>query len=84
MHLQSQCSKYWPDDAPKLYDRLEVRPVGSTYYSDYAVRIFEVRRPQKVVANGSTSGQPTVVSYETINASGFNVDPTAVTVNISR
>uniref|UniRef100_A0A915C0X9 protein-tyrosine-phosphatase n=1 Tax=Parascaris univalens TaxID=6257 RepID=A0A915C0X9_PARUN len=81
---RSQCSKYWPDDAPKLYDRLEVRPVGSTYYSDYAVRIFEVRRPQKVLANGSTSGQPTVVSYETINASGFNIDPTAVTVNISR
>ncbi|EJW81242.1 protein-tyrosine phosphatase containing protein, partial [Wuchereria bancrofti] len=78
-----QCAKYWPDDGPKAYDKLEVRPVDSIYYSDYAIRNFEVRRIQPTVANGSLSGSPAIISYEIPNITGDAVaDPSAVIVNM--
>ncbi|KAL3993621.1 Protein-tyrosine phosphatase family protein [Acanthocheilonema viteae] len=77
-----QCAKYWPDDGPKTYDKLEVRPVDSIYYSDYAVRNFEVRRIQPRVANGSLSGSPAIILYEVPNITGdISADPSAVIVN---
>ncbi|EFO23364.2 hypothetical protein LOAG_05121 [Loa loa] len=77
-----QCAKYWPDDGPKTYDKLEVRPVDSIYYSDYAIRNFEIRRIQSTVANGSLSGSPAIISYEVPSKAGDTVaDPTAVIVN---
>ncbi|VDN18346.1 unnamed protein product [Gongylonema pulchrum] len=74
-----QCSKYWPDDAPKIYDKLEVRPVESIYYSDYAIRSFEVCRVQPTVANGATSGTLATVTYDVPNTAA--TDPSAVIVN---
>ncbi|VDM47419.1 unnamed protein product [Toxocara canis] len=76
----SQCSKYWPDETPKIYDGLEVRPVESTYYSDYAVRSFDIT-PQKGTANGSALGHSAAVCCETVDA---HLDAVAVTVNTSR
>uniref|UniRef100_A0A914UIX6 protein-tyrosine-phosphatase n=1 Tax=Plectus sambesii TaxID=2011161 RepID=A0A914UIX6_9BILA len=49
-----QCSKYWPDEEAVTYENMEVRPVEATYYADYAVRVFELRRPSGV-ANGNGS-----------------------------
>ncbi|KHN88898.1 Receptor-type tyrosine-protein phosphatase alpha [Toxocara canis] len=77
---RSQCSKYWPDETPKIYDGLEVRPVESTYYSDYAVRSFDIT-PQKGTANGSALGHSAAVCCETVDA---HLDAVAVTVNTSR
>uniref|UniRef100_A0A8R1XRT8 protein-tyrosine-phosphatase n=6 Tax=Onchocerca TaxID=6281 RepID=A0A8R1XRT8_ONCVO len=78
-----QCAKYWPDDGPKVYDKLEVHPVDSIYYSDYAIRSFEVRRIQSTVASGSLSGTPAVISYEVPGITGdTTTDPSAVIVNI--
>lgn len=83
MSFQCQCAKYWPDDDPKTYDKLEVRPLDSIYYSDYAIRNFEVRRIQPTVANGSLSGSPAIISYEVRNVIGDTAaDPSAVIVNI--
>ncbi|CAG9530515.1 unnamed protein product [Cercopithifilaria johnstoni] len=77
-----QCAKYWPDDGPKIYDKLEVRPVDSIYYSDYAIRNFEVRRIQPTIANGSLSGSPAIILYEVPSTTDTTVDPSAVIVNI--
>ncbi|KAM3720078.1 Receptor-type tyrosine-protein phosphatase [Dirofilaria immitis] len=78
-----QCAKYWPDDGSKIYDKLEVRPVDSIYYSDYAIRNFEVRRVQPLVANGSPFGIPAIISYEVPGVTGdITADSSAVIVNI--
>lgn len=59
-----------------------MRPVDSIYYSDYAIRSFEVRRIQATVANGATSGTPATVSYELSDkCGGTAADPSAVIVN---
>lgn len=80
--FQCQCAKYWPDDGPKTYDKLEVRPVDSIYYSDYAIRSFEIRRIQSTVSNGSVSGSPAILFYDAPNINGDIVaDPSAVIVN---
>ncbi|CAD6194965.1 unnamed protein product [Caenorhabditis auriculariae] len=39
---RQKCAKYWPDDAPMEFGEILVRPVESTYFSDFAVRSFDV------------------------------------------
>ncbi|VDM97703.1 unnamed protein product [Thelazia callipaeda] len=78
-----QCAKYWPDDGPKIYDKLEVRPVSSIYYSDYAIRNFEIRRLQSNGASGCLSGTPATISYDTSNINGdCSAHPSSVIVNV--
>uniref|UniRef100_A0A158Q2W1 protein-tyrosine-phosphatase n=1 Tax=Dracunculus medinensis TaxID=318479 RepID=A0A158Q2W1_DRAME len=81
-----QCSKYWPDDVSKIYDKIEVRPIDSTFYSDYAIRTFEIQKiAGSTIGNGITTGQPAVISYEaSSDDNGHSGEPVAVIINKSR
>lgn len=53
---RKQCDKYWPEedeDPLVVVDEFEVRPMETTYYSDYTRREFELVSKPSMKLNGS-------------------------------
>ncbi|KAL1231799.1 Receptor-type tyrosine-protein phosphatase [Trichinella spiralis] len=41
---RTMCIKYWPEHSPSVYGRIEVKPLDCTFYADYVIRNFTIRR----------------------------------------
>ncbi|CAB3403749.1 unnamed protein product [Caenorhabditis bovis] len=50
---RQQCAKYWPDDSVQRYGDIVVKPVQAFYFSDYAVRTFDIVHVDEAINDGN-------------------------------